>query len=356
MKLADLPTPCAVMDLDVVERNIDRMSTRAEELGVRLRPHVKTHKIPFIGRMQTPGSFKGITVSTLAEARTFAEAGFTDITWALPLPLHRLREVVDLGAHIDLGVLVDNADTAARLAESGERLRVWMKLDCGNHRAGVDPTDPASIDLARVLYDAKNLDFQGTIAHAGHSYSTRGDPERLQRIAEEERDLCVDFANRCESRGVAFPHVSIGSTPTCAVIDQLEGVTEIRPGNYVFFDLFQQGLGVCGLDDIALTVISSVLGQHQGRMVLDAGALALSKDPGHEDGSFGRVRSVEGQDLPIELKQLSQEHGLAQGHLPGLDRVRILPNHSCLVAAMHPRIYGVRGDEVVGSWIPARGW
>lgn len=356
MRLADLPTPCAVMDLDVVERNAARMADRAAALGVRLRPHVKTHKLPSVARMQTPGAFKGITVSTMAEAHHFARHGFTDITWALPIPLSRVEEAADLARHIDLGVLVDTPRAAEALVEARRPLRVWLKLDCGYHRAGVDPTDPASLQLLRTLMEADHLDVQGVLTHAGHSYHCKDDPEGLLAIARQERDAVVDFAVRAEDAGLGFPHTSVGSTPTCAVIDDLSGVTEIRPGNYIFFDLHQLGLGVCAVEDIALSVLASVIGQHMGRMVLDCGALALSKDPGHGEGSYGRVFDVHGEELPIELHSLSQEHGLARGHVPGLDKVRVLPNHSCLVAALHPWIYGVRGEEVVGRWAPVRGW
>lgn len=356
MKIGDLPTPCAVMDLDAVERNAERMATKADRLGVRLRPHVKTHKIPHIARIQTPGSFKGITVSTMAEAHAFARAGFTDITWALPLPPSRLAEAAELAERIDLGVLVDTVPTARLLIEARRPMRVWLKIDCGYHRAGVDPTDPLSLDLLRMLSEADHLDVQGVLTHAGHSYTCRGDADRLQEIAGQERDIAVEFATRAENAGLGFPQVSVGSTPTCSVVDNLDGVTEIRPGNYVFFDLHQLGLGVCQVEDVALSVVASVIGQHMGRMVLDSGALALSKDPGHGDGSYGRVYDLDGQELPIELHGLSQEHGQATGYIPGLEKVRILPNHSCLVAALHPVIYGVRGQEVVGSWQPVRGW
>ncbi|TNE85486.1 MAG: DSD1 family PLP-dependent enzyme [Deltaproteobacteria bacterium] len=355
MRIHDLPTPCAVMDLDVVERNAEAMAAKADALGVRLRPHVKTHKIPHVARLQTPGPFKGITVSTLAEAHHFAKHGFTDITWALPLPPSRLAEAAELAERIDLGVLVDTPATAARLVEARRPMRVWLKIDCGYHRAGVDPTDPASMDLLRTLMEADHLDVRGVLTHAGHSYGCKDDPEGLLAIARQERDAVVDFAARADHAGLGFRHVSVGSTPTCSVIDDLTGVTEIRPGNYVFFDLHQLGLGVCAVEDIALSVVASVIGQHMGRMVLDCGALALSKDPGHGEG-YGRVFDLDGEELPIALHGLSQEHGLAKGYVPGLEKVRVLPNHSCLVAALHPVIYGVRGDEVVGQWAPVRGW
>ena len=372
MNLDELQTPCALVDLDRLERNAAAMAERAHELGVRLRPHVKTHKCVEAARIQTRGCFGGITVSTLAEARGFAAAGFADITYAVPVAPQRLAEVVAIGAGIErLAVVVDHVVTARAVEETaaahGTAIPVWLKLDCGLHRAGVDPDDERSAALAARRARSPQVDFRGVLTHAGQSYRARSRDEALA-AARDERAVTLAFVSRLAEAGIAVPEVSVGSTPTATAAEDLEGITEIRPGNYLFFDAFQAAIGSCTLGDVALSVLATVVSAFpdQQRAVVDAGALALSKDPGptHVDPAcgFGRLVAVDDQHpLPgIRLTSLSQEHGVVEG--PGTaalrpgSRLRILPNHSCLAAACFERLHVVRGAEVIDDWKPLRGW
>ncbi len=370
MNLRGLVTPCALVDLDRLEANAATMRARAHDLGVALRPHVKTHKVPAIARIQHGGVAGPITVSTLAEARAFAAAGFRDILWALPMPIGREHEALELAKGLEqLGLLVDDLDGAARIAAAGQA-DVWIKVDCGYGRAGVDPASAEAMELARWVHRHPRLNLRGLVTHGGHAYQCR-DAEQVSQVAEQERSAVVGFATRLEEAAIPCPARSVGSTPTAVQARGLEGVTEIRPGNYAFFDAFQAAIGSCSLRDVALTVLATVIGRYPARdtLVLDAGALALSVDPGAQhaapDCGFGALFSEDQREQHAELSlvALSQEHGkvrvqggLRSGAFPLGSRVRIVPNHSCLAAACHPVYNTVRGAEALGAWEPVRGW
>ena len=378
MHLNDIPTPAALVDQRRVERNCARMLGLSASLGVRLRPHIKTHKTVEAARLQVGGESGPVTVSTLAEARYLAAAGFRDITYAVPLPPTRVAAATELAAHLDrFTVLVDSPETASVLVSvRGPGPEVMLKVDCGYHRAGVDPRSDEAVELARSLSASLGDRFRGVLAHGGHSYACR-DRDALLRVASEERDVTVAFAERLRACGIPVAEVSIGSTPTMSVAAELPGglagVTEIRPGNYVFFDGFQAALGTCSEDDCAFTVLATVIGSHPARdtVVLDVGALALSKDRGAThisgwDGGYGAVLDAEsGARLPVVLHALSQEHGLLRAAPGGGDalralragsRVRVLANHSCLTAALFDRYHVLRDGHVVDTWTPCRGW
>jgi D-serine deaminase-like pyridoxal phosphate-dependent protein len=212
--------------------------------------------------------------------------------------------------------------------------------------------------------------FRGVLAHAGHAYACKN-VEEIEAVAIEEREVTTAFADRLRASGLEVPEVSIGSTPTMSVAHDLTGVTEVRPGNYVFFDAFQAAIGSCSWDDIAFTVLTTVIGRYPDRdtLVVDAGALALSKDDGarHVDprGGYGVLLSEDGLTRYDELRvvSLSQEHGVvrASGGLRGGDhpvgeRLRIAPNHSCLAAAMFERYHVISDGQVIEEWRPVRGW
>jgi len=251
MDLHALPTPALVLEAARLRSNAARMSERARALGVRLRPHVKTHKSVEIARIQTSGHDGAITVSTLAEAAAFAAHGFGDITYAVPIEPGKFAAALDLVASgLRLNVLTDDGDVAEGLAAAararGLRVGVFVKVDCGYHRSGVDPLGAAALDIPRRIAGASGLRFAGLLTHAGHAYHAATRDERLA-IARQERDVMVRLAARLRDGGVEVPVVSIGSTPTATCIDALDGVDEIRPGNYVLFDAFQATLGTCAL-------------------------------------------------------------------------------------------------------------
>lgn len=373
MDLQTIKTPSLVLDIERVRRNAGRMSARMREFGVRLRPHVKTHKCVEVARIQTEGDACGITVSTLAEARAFAARGFRDITYAVPVEPGKFEEATELARACDsFALITDDASIPPLLDEAARRagpvLDLFLKVDCGYHRCGVEPDRPEALEIPRLISDTRNLRFAGILTHAGHSYHARS-REELLAIARHERDLMTEFAARLRADGIEVPTVSVGSTPTMTHVEHLAGVDEARPGNYIFFDAFQATLGSCGFEDCALTVLASVVHRDRARrkVVLDAGAIALSKDRGPAEFDpacgFGRVLDLEGIDLGLRVGALSQEHGevsiederLLDALRVGA-RVRVLANHSCLTAAQHSHYHVLEGARVVERWEILRGW
>src|SRR5688572_24944121 len=226
-----LPTPALLLDLDVLERNLARMQARCDALGVALRPHVKTHKCIEIGRMQRDLGARGITVATLEEARAFADAGFDDITWAFPVIAGRIGEARAIAERSTLRLLVDSRAAVDALERDGFPFHVWLEVDSGDHRSGVDPESDTALELARAIADSTSLLFDSILTHAGHSYRA-GDVAGRRTVAGQERDLMVGLANRLRDLGIEVRGVSVGSTPGMTAVDHLRGVTEARPGNY----------------------------------------------------------------------------------------------------------------------------
>lgn len=366
-------TPCLLLDVRRVKRNAERMAAVAERNGVCLRPHIKTHKCVEVARIQTDGPDAAITVSTLAEARAFAKHGFSDITYAVPIEGGKFVEAIELlRSGVKLNLLTDNSGTAAHLDEAARdadaTFDVFVKIDCGTHRVGVEPETPDAVEIPRRINDAANLNFAGILTHAGHSYNAHS-KEEILAVARHERDSMTELADRLRGQGIDVPTVSIGSTPTMTCVDHLDGVDEIRPGNYIFFDAFQAALGSCGFEDTALTVLAAVIHKDNARkqLVVDAGAIALSKDRGPVDldpaCGYGHVLDVEGNETGMRVSGLSQEHGEIDARESALferlkvgDRVRILANHSCLTAAQHSHYNVLEDGRIVDRWEIHRGW
>ncbi len=356
LSLLKLPTPALVLDLDRLQSNIECMASHAARLGVVLRPHVKTHKSVQIAGMQIAAGAQGLTVSTLEEAAAMAAAGYDDLTWALPVILNRLDEVRELAGWVKLRLLVDSPQAIAALEECDFPFHVWLKVDCGYGRAGVDPRSEHAVAFAQRLSNSPSLRFDGLLTHGGHAYS-----DDRPTVAAEERRVMVELAAKLRAAGIAVPAVSIGSTPGMTACEDLQGIDEARPGNYVFFDYSQIAMGSCAVADCALTVLASVVScqPDASHSVVDAGALALSKDPGpDEPPTFGALyanyslgSAAEAPELSsARLSGLSQEHGIVDRPLPVGSRVRIQPNHSCLAVACFDHYTVVRGDRVVDRW------
>lgn len=373
MALYKVKTPSLLLDVKRIRKNSGKMSNNANRHGVRLRPHVKTHKCIEVARIQTAGHDGAITVSTLAEARAFAKHGFADITYAVPIERGKFADGIEiLQSGVKLNLLTDDAETVISLNEAagkaGVKFDVFVKIDCGTHRVGVEPHTAEAMGIPRQIADSVNLKFAGILTHAGHSYNVKSRDDILN-VARHERDVMVELAGRLRDANIEVPTVSIGSTPTISTVDHLEGIDEIRPGNYIFYDAFQATLGSCGFDDTALTVLTAVIHKDKTRqrIVVDAGAIALSKDRGafgiDPACGYGHVLDSEGSETGMRVTSLSQEHGeieVSDGQTFDRfkvgDRVRILANHSCLTAAQHTHYNVIENGEIVDRWEIHRGW
>jgi D-serine deaminase-like pyridoxal phosphate-dependent protein len=359
-----------LLDIECVRRNADRMSDIAHRNGVRLRPHIKTHKCIEVARIQTEGHDGAITVSTLAEARAFAEHGFNDITYAVPIERGKFDDAIEiLKSGVKLNLLTDDSETVKALdaaaSDAGVEFDVFLKIDCGTHRVGVEPDTEEAVEIPRSISDAKSLNFGGLLTHAGHSYDQRS-KDGIIEVARHERDVMVALAEKLRHDGIDVPTVSVGSTPTMSLVDHLDGVDEIRPGNYIFVDGFQATLGSCSFDDTALTVLTAVIHKSKKRLVVDAGAIALSKDRGPvglDPGcGYGHVLDIDGNETGMRVTGMSQEHGEIDAEDDAFDRfkvgdrVRILANHSCLTAAQHTHYNVIENGEIVDRWEIHRGW
>jgi D-serine deaminase-like pyridoxal phosphate-dependent protein len=373
MNLQELTTPSLLLDLNRVKQNAQLVGNRVKKMGASLRPHIKTHKCIEVARIQTEGHSRAVTVSTLEEGRVFAANGFTDITYAVPIEHGKFQAAIDLSRNCErLALITDSVDVPRQLndaaAKSGVTINVFLKVDCGYHRCGVEPHTKEAHAIPRLIVDSSNLRFAGILTHAGHSYHCQN-IEEVVTLAQHERDLMVQFATELKNSGIPVPTVSIGSTPTITSVDHLNGVDEVRPGNYIFFDAFQATLGSCRPQDCALTVLASVVHRDISRrkVIVDAGAIAMSKDRGaeHIDShcGYGWVLDMDGNDLGLRVESMSQEHGVftskddsAIDKLSVGTRVKVLANHSCLTAAQHSHYEVLDNDKIVDRWQIHRGW
>jgi D-serine deaminase-like pyridoxal phosphate-dependent protein len=374
--ILSMPTPALILDRRKLEANASRMRQRVDSLGVTLRPHVKTSKSIDVLRILAGGREVPITVSTLAEARYFFERGIRDILYAVGIAPVKLREIADLiRAGCTLRVILDSIEAAEAVqafgSAEGIRIEALIEVDTDGCRAGVAPDDDLLVEIARRLGDGSGAALAGVMTHAGGSYSARTLGE-FEAIAERERAGAVAAAERLRAAGSAVPIVSVGSTPTVHYARTLEGVTEARVGVYAFGDLVQAELGTCSIDEIAISVLASVIGRNQrhGRVLVDAGFLALSRDRGTADfpvdWGYGAICDERGQLIEgVRVESTNQEHGIITARSGELDwsrfpigsRVRILPNHACATAAAYDRYFVTDGEErIVDVWERVNGW
>jgi len=436
--LSDLPTPCFLVDVDIVMKNCNDMLRKANVAGVDLRPHVKTHKCHEIARMQVGGDkSNGIIASTIPEVRYMAADGFTDITYGIPVTTSKLLPLMSICYDYPatrVSIFIDSkeqlediemfytdpqaADLIAHYKDThhGTLFGCFLKIDVGYHRAGVDVQhdEAAGVELAKRLHESKPLVFRGVYSHSGNAYNAASKAE-AKAICTLECKHAKKFADALVAAKIPCPTISIGSTPSCGAADKFVGANEIHPGNYVFFDRQQMAIPVCKSDQVAVRVLTRVIGHYAEHLLCDTGSLAISKDLAPQDGSYG---SVEGTELL--LTSVSQECGKLQmpdriatlgapsrtisdaqivnskhanAAVPAIDKItpkkrgkaeeeeeeadvsagskrrkldasafprgsllKIIPNHSCLTAACHPLYFVVRGEEVVDVWRPCRGW
>ena len=367
MTLDDLPTPCLVLDRSILQRNLDMMARNLARHGVPLRPHLKTAKSIDVARMAIAGQAGGITVSTLAEAEYFVGYRIHDVLYAAGITPQKLERVVALngyGAHVI--VITDDRDMAAIIAAENTPPRCLIEVDTGEHRGGISPDGPELMDLAARLGRA----FAGVMTHAGHSYAGRSIAE-MAAIAETERAGITRAADRLRAAGYRVPIVSMGSSPTALHAANLDGVTEVRAGVYMFGYLFQAEILTHALDDIAVTVLTSVIGRRpkENAILVDAGGMALSKDRSTAatpvDYGFGLALDIQGQRRygHAIVDRAYREHGvIACDPAHPIDlaiggKLRIAPNHTCMTVAAHDRYHVVDGsDDVIAIWPRINGW
>lgn len=374
--IASLDTPVAIVDVSRMQRNIQRMQQRMDALGVRLRPHIKTSKCLPVIKAQIAAGASGVTVSTLKEAEHCFAEGISDVFYAVAIAPGKLAQALTLRRKgCRLSVLTDSVIGAQAIVSFGqqndERFEVWIEIDCDGHRSGLTVEDNALIDVARVLSEG-GMQLRGVMTHAGSSYEL-DNLEALQILAEQERFLCVNAAERIREAGVVCPEVSIGSTPTALSALSLKDVTEVRAGVYVFFDLVMHNIGVCQTDELALSVLTTVIGHQKdkGWIITDAGWMAMSRDRGTQrqqrDFGYGQVCSEAGDWIEgALLSSANQEHGiitLSKGgdiditeRFPIGSRLRILPNHACATGAQFPDYRACDALGQVHTWSRLHGW
>jgi D-serine deaminase-like pyridoxal phosphate-dependent protein len=374
--LSTIDTPAAIISVERMKHNIARMQERANTLGVRFRPHVKTSKCAEVVAAQREAGATGITVSTLKEADQFFAQGVTDILYAVGMAPHRLAHALDLRQRgCALQILTDSIEGAQAIAdfgrEHGHAFEVLIEVDTDGHRSGIKPTEEALLEVGRVLHKG-GMHLTGVLTHAGSSYELHA-PQAIAALAEQERAGCVLAAERLRADGLPCPVVSVGSTPTALEAASLAGVTELRAGVYVFFDLVMRNVGVCNEEDIALSVLTTVIGHQpdKGWAIVDAGWMAMSRDRGtskqQRDFGYGQVCSLDG--APIDgylLSAANQEHGILSqegtpdtnsvARFPTGTRLRILPNHACATGAQFPEYYALADDGSLQTWGRFYGW
>jgi D-serine deaminase-like pyridoxal phosphate-dependent protein len=370
-----LPTPAAVINAPQMQRNIDRMQQRMNTLGVAFRPHVKTTKCWPIVQAQIAAGARGITVSTLKEAEQFFSAGIADILYAVSMAPTKLAQAAALMRRgCALTIIVDSPAAARAVVAHGKdhslAFSVLIEIDTDGHRSGIQPEQDTLLDVGRILHQGGAL--AGVMTHAGASYNLNT-PEALRAMAEQERSRCVRAAERLRAAGLPCPVVSVGSTPTALSAQQLSGVTEVRAGVYVFFDLVMANVGVCGLQDVALSVLTTVIGHQadKGWAIVDAGWMAMSRDRGTQsqstDYGYGQVCDLHGQPVAgYTLTGANQEHGIVSHHgsvdtniehtFPIGMRLRILPNHACATGAQFPEYHALAANGRLQTWPRFYGW
>ena len=370
MTFEDLRTPCVLVDWTRATRNIDRMQSAATARGLRLRPHAKTHKSLELARRQLQAGAVGICCAKLGEAEVFADAGIPDIRLPYPLNPANADRVLALLDRTRLSFIVDHMDVARgwsdAMVAAGREVDVLVKVDVGFHRSGIDPDAANAAEFVARVAGLPGLRFRGLLSHAGQSYGATSE-EETATIAAAEARLLLDLAHRVEALGVPCQEISVGATPTARHSLQIEGITELRPGNFVYYDRTQVGLGAATWDDCALTVLARVVGRPAAdRLILDSGSKTLTNDLARGFGDtpgYGVVlQDVEHAvpDPALVIARLSEEHAtvqvVADSSLAPGDLVRIVPNHSCVVSNMVDSAWRVDGMEVLGPFeIDARG-
>ncbi|MEJ6475421.1 alanine racemase [Pseudoalteromonas piscicida] len=369
--LQTLQTPCLILDKITFLHNVSRMEQHLAHFNIPLRPHLKTVKSLTAASYLLANKQAGCTVSTLKEAETFAAEGYTNITYAVGITEDKLQRVLALiNQGVELTILLDSMEQAMFVSrfctEYDCQIGCLIELDCDGHRAGLTPKNKEIVTIATIL-DNQGL-YKGLLTHAGGAYTCNTQAQLIQ-FAEKERLAVITAASLLEEAGLSTQVLSIGSTPTALSTQNLAGITEVRAGVYPFFDLVMAGIGVCDIEDIALTVLTRVTGvkRSENKLFIDAGWMALSRDRGTHnqtlDCGYGLVCDQHGTLIPgLSVTKTNQEHGIIECEpgfaLPDLkhgDLLRILPNHACATAAQHSG-YHVLSHDDIEFWPRFSGW
>ncbi|HKB12479.1 MAG TPA: alanine racemase [Vicinamibacterales bacterium] len=370
MRLSDLPTPQVLIDRRRLEANLDRVQQLASAAGMRLRPHAKTHKSPVIARWQIERGAIGVCCAKLGEAEVFVDAGITDIRLPYPVNPANADRLVALMDRASISIIVDHLEVARGWSEAmqraGRTLDVLIKVDVGFHRCGIDP-DRDGVAFVQSIASLPRLRLRGLLSHAGHAYAASSD-EALCAVAQQEAATLTRLRDEAARSGIPIDEISVGTTPALRFSVRQHGITEQRPGNYVYFDRTQVALGAATLDDCALTVLATVVSKHPGRIILDCGSKTLTSDQARgitAAAGYGAVLAGQGEspralDETLLIERLSEEHatvGVAgDTRLAPGDRVRVVPNHSCTVSNLVDVVRLVDDDRVVDSLpVAARG-
>jgi D-serine deaminase-like pyridoxal phosphate-dependent protein len=369
VRLAELPTPQVLIDRTRLRRNIERIQRLADAAAVSLRPHSKTHKSPTIARWQLDSGARGICCAKVGEAEAMAAAGIDNIRLAYPIDPANAARLLSLMNRASMSLVVDHPLVASRWSEAMQRagrvLDVLVKVDVGFHRCGIDPDPSTAVEFIRAIASLPGLRVRGLLSHAGHSYVAASESE-LAAIARQEANLLTAIREQAARGGVALAEVSVGATPTFRYSVDQDGITELRPGNYVYFDRTQIGLGAASLSDCALTVLATVVSKPSpDRIILDCGSKTLTTDAARgftSPSGYGALLTDDGSALDegFSIERLSEEHAtvrvLGATHLEPGARVRVLPNHACVVVNMVDEVQLIEGDSVVDTLaVAARG-
>jgi D-serine deaminase-like pyridoxal phosphate-dependent protein len=374
--LNELNTPCLILDKNLLQKNCNKARKKCSELNTILRPHVKTPKSIEVAKIALGKDIGPITVSTLEEAEYFASSGFKDITYAvciIPAKLKRLN-YIQLKYDCVIRMVIDSVIVAKEIVNysklNSTKFEILIEIDCGEGRSGIGYQDEKIREISKVFDTNHHTKLLGVLAHAGHSYSTKNKKEIISISNIEREQALASLKNFVNSKNNS-PIISIGSTPTLFYAEHLKGITEVRAGIYMFWDLAQASRGICEIGDIALTVLASVIGHNQqkGKILLDAGALALSKDISANNfmpkAGYGLVCDPH-TAIPFEelsISEVHQEHGSIKvdninwfDKLPIGSLVRILPNHACLTCAAYSNYNILENGSIVDNWSRTNGW
>ncbi len=362
--LKSITKPTLLLDKNTACRNIRKMTDKAKSSGVIFRPHFKTHQSAEIGNWFRDAGVRAITVSTVEMAQYFVGHGWDDITIAFPVNVLEIPEINELGKNVRLGILVDSETAVLKLQEDIKTaVHVWIKIDVGYGRVGIpwDKSDKIVL-LAQQIRKSTNLIFEGILTHNGHSYYANN-PEQINEVYDQSLSRLLSVRDAIVNSGIEHFKVSTGDTPCCSVINDFTGVDEIRPGNFVFYDVMQASKGICNYEDIAVAVACPVVGKYPDRkqIVIYGGGVHLSKEfitDSEGNKLFGYLSSgidetsIGSPDFDAPVVSLSQEHGIVNVSNEILSKIEIgdvvivFPVHSCMTCNLYGEYVTLDGRRI----------